>query len=110
MITFDCIVQEGFVSQDMRPDLAAELTRISSSILGGSPDDVEVEFTEIPQGYGFRGGEPSTTSSVRGRIPDGCEQEVRVRLLQEINDMWCEITGCSIEQLVVSARDWSYQG
>ena len=110
MITFECTVQEGDVPEEIRPHLAAELARISTSILGGSPDDVDVEFNEIPKGYGFRGGEQSAMSSVRGRIPDGCEQEVRVQVLHEISDMWCEITGCSTDDLLVSARDRSHQG
>ena len=37
MIDFNCIVQEGFVPEEVRPGLAAELARISTSILGGSP-------------------------------------------------------------------------
>lgn len=110
MISFKCIVQEGCVPQEIRPDLTAELARSSTSILGGSPDDVEVEFDEIPEGYGFRGGEPSTTSLVRGHIPDGCHQAVRIQLLHEISDIWCQITGCATDELVVSARDRHYQG
>lgn len=105
MINFTCIIQEGVIPDDLRPNLVSELARISTSILGGSPDDVDVEFTVIPHGYGFRGGELSTTSLVSGHIPPGCEQETRVRLMQEICDMWCETTGCSVDELVVSARD-----
>ena len=83
-------------------------TRVSCSHPGGiSPltEDVEVEFTEIPYGYGFRGGELSTTSSVRGLIPPGCEQETRVQLMRAMSDMWIEVTGCSVDELTVSARD-----
>ena len=110
MITFECTVQEGDVPEEIRPHLAAELARISTSILGGSPDDVDVEFIEIPRGYGFSGGELASRSAVKGLIPDGCEQETRHRLLREISDRWCEITGCSTDDLVVSAHDRSHQG
>ncbi len=105
MISFTCIVQEGHVPEQIRPKLASELARISTSILGGDPSGVEVEFTEIPYGYGFRGGELSTTSSVRGLIPPGCEQETRVQLMRAMSDMWIEVTGCSVDELTVSARD-----
>ena len=105
MISFNCIIQEGVIPDDLRPNLVSELARISTSILGGSPDDVDVEFTVIPHGYGFRGGELSTTSLVSGQIPPGCEQATRVQLMQQICDMWCETTGCSVDELVVSARD-----
>ena len=105
MISFNCIVQEGVVPDDIRPTLASELARISVNVLGGPPDDVQVEFTEIPYGYGFRAGELSRSSSVRGVIPAGCAQEVRVELMRQIYDMWMEVTGCSSDELGVSARD-----
>jgi hypothetical protein len=47
---------------------------------------------------------------VRGRIPDGCELETRHQLLREIADMWCDIAGCSIDEVGVSAIDQSYRG
>jgi hypothetical protein len=105
MYNFNCIIQEGVIPDDLRPDLVSGLARITTSILGGSAEDVDVEFTVIPHGYGFRGGELSTTSMVRGHIPPGCEQETRVELMQQLSDMWMELTGCSVDELVVSARD-----
>ncbi len=110
MISFDCIVHEGYVPEEMRSDLAAGLARVSTAILGGSPDDVDVAFVEIPRGYGFMGGEPASKSAVRGRIPDGCELRTRHRLLREISDMWCDIAGCSSDELGVSVLDQSYKG
>ena len=105
MISFNCIVQEEVISTRLRPELKAALARISTSLLGGSPEEVEAEFTVIPRGFGFRGGEISTTSMVRGLIPPKCVQEVRVDLMQQICDMWCETTGCGTDELIVSARD-----
>ena len=105
MITFNCTFQEGAIPDHLRPQLAAGLARISSQILGGSPDDVSVAFTQIPHGFGFRGGALSTTSTVRGRIPPGCDQPTRVRLMQAILDLWQEHTGCASDEVVVSARD-----
>ncbi len=105
MITFNCTIQEGMIPPELRPRLAAELARICASVLGEPPDDVSVDWTEIPHGFGFRGGKLSTTSAVRGRIPPGCPQETRVRLMQEIQDTWMALTGCTTDELVVSARD-----
>ena len=105
MINFNCIVQERAVEQGLWPALRSRLVEIATDVLGGSPDRVAVEFEVIPHGYGFRGGEISTTSLVRGSIPPGCEQEVRVDLMRRICDMWCEVTGCTVDELIVSARD-----
>ena len=107
MISFNCIVQEGVIPPRIRPELQSALARISTSLLGGAPEDVAVDFTEIPRGFGFRGGEISTTSLVRGSVPPGCRQEIRLVLMQQICNMWCATTGCATDELIVSARDRS---
>ena len=105
MITFNCTIQEGIVPDDLRPQLASELARITTGFVGGNPDEVSVNWIEIPHGFGFRGGRLSTTSAVRGEIPPGLQQETRVELMQSIQDMWMGLTGCTTDELVVSARD-----
>ena len=105
MISFNCVIQEGVIPDDLRPTLSSELSRISADVLGGSPDSVAVKYEVIPHGFGFRGGEVSTTSSVRGLLTEPLDQETRVVLLQQLCDMWCEVTGCSIHEVIVSARD-----
>ena len=104
-IEFECIVQEGFVPSHLRPELVAGLARVCSSVLGEPSNSVEVRFTEVPKGSGFRGGEPSTTSLVLGQIPPGCQSQVRTQLLIDIGDMWCELTGCATDEVVVAATD-----
>ena len=105
MISFNCRVQEGVIPDDLRPTLSSELARISADVLGGSADDVAVNYEVIPHGFGFRGGEVSTTSSVRGLLAEPLDQETRVELLHQLCDMWCEVTGCSVHEVIVSARD-----
>ena len=91
--------------EETQADLAAALTRIAAGIFGGSPDEIPVEFAEIPHTFGFRGGELSTSSMVRAVIDPGCEQEVRVEFMQQVQDAWCDILGCTVDELVVSAAD-----
>ena len=105
MINFNCIVQEGLIPEELRGLLVSELTRIGCAVLGVAPGGVVVGFTQIPHGFGFRGGELSTTSLVRADIPLGCEQAVRVEFMEQIQDMWRKVTGCTTDELVVSARD-----
>lgn len=104
-ITFNCTIQEGMIPDALRPRLAAELARVATGIIGGDPAEVAVHYIEIPYGFGFRGGQLSTTSAVRGEIPPGCDQDTRVRLMRAIQDLWMELTGCTTDELVVSARD-----
>ena len=110
MIHFECTVQAGCLSDDLRPRLASAIEKACRDALGHDGSPVEVSWTVIPEGFGFRGGQPSTTSLVRGQIPDGCDQETRSRMLRSIGDSWCRITGASAGELMVSARDRSWSG
>ncbi len=110
VITFECTVQEGCVSDELRPGLESAIEKVCDDVLGQDEGPVTVSWTVIPKGFGFRGGVPSTTSLVRGRIPDGCDRDTRSRILESIGDAWCRITGASQHELMVSARDWSWSG
>ena len=107
MINFECIVQEGCVPEDARPRLTAELVRIGASVLGGSPGDVDVEFTEVPRGFGFRGGKPSTTSIVGVRLPDGSEPRKWALMLREIKSGEAALyAACSLGGWLPRAPAW----
>ena len=105
LITFNCIIQEGVIGEELQQRLAAELVHISGEVLNEPADDVSVGFEIVRRGYGFRGGEPSTTSLLRGRITPGLQQEAREVYMQRILDRWCELTGCSVDEVVINAAD-----
>ena len=104
-VRFNCTMQEGVIGEDVRARLAEGLVAVTGTVLGTDAADTSVDFEDIPHSYGFRGGELSTTSLVRGSIEGGVEQPVRVELMMAISDMWMEISGCTVDDLVVSARD-----
>lgn len=110
MIVLDLFLQEGCVADTLRPTLAASLEAASLAVLGADAGPVEIRWTVIRKGFGFRGGRPSTTSLVRGRIPDGCDSKTRANLLRTIGEAWCRVTGAGEEEVVVSACDWSWSG
>ena len=104
-INYTCIVQEGIVPDDQRAKLAAEIRRISATVLEIDEDGIGVEYYEVRHGFGFRGGEVSTTSTVRGQLTEAIDQETRVDLMTQILNMWMSETGCDVDELLVSARD-----
>ena len=110
MINFQCIVQEGCIPESVRADLEKSISGISLRILGNDQGPVNISWSEIPKGFGFRGGEPSTSSLVRGQIPDGCDSATRAKLLIDLSRSWYDISGTTEEELVISARDMSWQG
>ncbi len=63
-VSFECIVQEGCVPENVRPKLAAELARISASLLGGGGSfaDADVVF------LGLQEPEPGEEAAYADRI------------------------------------------
>ena len=109
MITYNCTIQEGVIPEEQRQILNQRLVQIGAEILGVAPDEISVNYEVIPHGFGFRGGELSTSSSVRSRIPDGFSQDKRVEFMQAVQDMWTQVTGQTTAELVVGAADASYR-
>ena len=103
-ITFACTMQEGHIPQSTREPLAQALADAAKQVAGLDLAG-EVRFADIPQGFGFRGGEPSTTSLVRGAVPGGIDQDTRVALMTRICEVWSDISGATIDELVVSVAD-----
>lgn len=110
MVTFEFFVQEGCVADESRARIVADVEGVCAAVLGAEAGPVSVSWTVIPKGFGFRGGEPSTTSLVRSRIPDGYDSDVRARFLRSIAATWCNLTGATEDEVIVSARDWSWTG
>ena len=98
------------MSGDLKPRIASELEAICREAFGSASGEAAMEWTVIAKGYGFRGGRPSTTSLVRARVPDGCDKGTRARFLRAVGDAWCRVTGAAEDEVIVSARDWSWAG
>ena len=102
---FQVLLHEGVIDPRLQPRLAQELRRIYARNLGGAEDDVSVDVAEIPQGRFFTAAQPSRSSLVGGSVPAGTSPTERTRLMSEITSMWCEITGCTPDEVVVSISD-----
>lgn len=104
-INYTCIVQEGIVPDDLREKLAAGIKRISASVLDIDEGGIGVEYYEVRHGFGFRGGEISTTSTVGGQLTEAIDQDTRVDLMTQIMNMWLGETECAVDEFMVSVRD-----
>ena len=99
------IVHEGVIPEALYPELAAGLGRVYAGLFEVPAAEIGVDFTELPRGRFFTAGEPSTSSIIAGTVPAGTPNEGRHRLLAEITALWCEGTGCTPHQVVVTAAD-----
>lgn len=102
---FRAILHEGVVSEAVRPVLADGIRRVYSALFEVPGEAVIVDFTELARGRFFTAGRPSTSSIVAGTVPSGTSTAQRHRLLSEITALWCETTGCTPHEIVVTAGD-----
>ncbi len=110
MVSLECFVQEGCVPAGLRVRLESAIQETCFAQFGRGAGKLATQWTVIARGCGFRGGKPSTTSLVRARIPDGCGRETRAAFLRSVGDRWCQITRARPDEVIVSARDWSWEG
>ena len=97
-----CMVQDGQVSDSQKQVLEQGLGAISARFFG---TPAETAWTTVASGNGWTGGQPSSTSLVVMYVPRGIDQEMRTSILEAICDLWTETTGCSISEIVATARD-----
>ena len=94
-----CLLQEGQLSQENVSRLEKDIENVVEEHLASA---VKQSWVVIPKGNGFIGGEPSTSSLVLLTTPD-IEQAARVDLLGAMRDLWTEVTGCSVDEVMINA-------
>ena len=102
MILCGCMVQEGQIPEPQVQLLEAGLGDIGARYF---EQPVTTSWTTIAKGNGWTAGAPSSTSIVVMYVPPGLDQETRTSLLSSICDLWSDTTGCSINEIVATARD-----
>jgi hypothetical protein len=99
------ILHEGVVPETLRSELAAGLGGAYARLFRVPAAEIGVDFTVLPRGRFFTAGRPSRSSIIAGTVPAGTPDERRHRLLSEITALWCEVTGCTPHEVVVTAAD-----
>ncbi len=99
MMSCYCLIQEGQLSQGNMSRLKKSIENIVEEHLASG---VKQSWVVIPKGNGWKAGEPSTSSLVLLTTPD-IEQAARVDLLGAIRDSWTEVTGCSVDEIMINA-------
>ena len=99
------ILHEGVVPEALQPELAAGLGRVYAGRFGVPAAEIGVDFTVLSRGRFFTAGEPSRSTIIACGVPAGTTDVQRHRLLAEITGLWCEITGCTPHEVVVTAAD-----
>lgn len=102
---FQVILHEGVVDKKVQSRVTRQLRRIYADLFDVAEDQVAVDITEIPRGRFFTAAKPSNSSLVGVGVPAGTSNADRTHLMSEITAMWCQVTGCTPDEIVVSASD-----
>jgi phenylpyruvate tautomerase PptA (4-oxalocrotonate tautomerase family) len=105
MPLYSAITQDGTVSVETKAQLAAEITRIHSTVMKVPKSFVRVIFLSYPAGSGFTGGEPAPTASLNCVLRSGHTLEEKTDMLQQLWAMFQDLTGIATEQLAISLQE-----
>ena len=105
MADYACILQEGQAPERKRAELAEGLKRLGRELLGDAPAGAEISWISVPQGFGFTAGSPSTTSIVVRSVPEGFPEDRREAFMTEVCELFTQVTGCTKNEIVVTALD-----
>jgi hypothetical protein len=105
MPQYACIIQDGQAAHRKQDALAEGLRRIGRDAFGDDPRATEIAWVVLKEGFAWTAGEPSTSSVVVRSVPVGFPAAQREAFLRSVCDLWTTVTGCSIEEIVVTAWD-----
>jgi hypothetical protein len=100
-----CLIQEGQAPSREQDALAEGLRRIGQESFGDDPSATDTSWVVVKRGSAWTGGEPSTSSIVLRSVPVGLALDRREAFMRRVCDLWKEVTGCSIDEIVVTAWD-----
>lgn len=105
MRQYVCMIQEGQTADRKRPELAEGLRRIGQEAFGDDPAATGISWNVVKKGFAWTAGEPSTSSIVVRSVPVGLSLDRREAFMRQVCDLWTNVTGCSVQEIVVTAWD-----
>ena len=105
MADYVCILQEDQDPESKRGELAEGLKRIGREVFRDAPEGGEIRWISIREGFGFTAGSPSTSSLVIRSVPVGFPDDQREAFMNRVCDLWTDVTGCTRNEIVVTAFD-----
>jgi phenylpyruvate tautomerase PptA (4-oxalocrotonate tautomerase family) len=102
---YTSITEEGFVSAAVKQSVAAEITRIPSTIMKVPENFVRVVFLTYSPGSGFTAGKPAPTATLNRVLRVGHTSDEKADMLRQRWAMFQEKTGVAADQLALSLQE-----
>jgi phenylpyruvate tautomerase PptA (4-oxalocrotonate tautomerase family) len=105
MPIYTCITTAKTLADDTKAAVAAEITKIHSSITGAPSSFVHVVFQELPATNVFTDATPSQPLLITGVIRAGRADTDKMRLAADISSSSSRIAGIPEERILVNIAD-----
>jgi phenylpyruvate tautomerase PptA (4-oxalocrotonate tautomerase family) len=105
MPVYTCISTTKTLADDTKAALAAEITKIHSSVTGAPTSFVHVVFQELPATNVFTDSSPSQPLLITGVIRAGRADADKVRLAKDISSNSSRIAGIPEARILVNIAD-----
>jgi phenylpyruvate tautomerase PptA (4-oxalocrotonate tautomerase family) len=105
MPVYTCISTTQTLADDTKAALAAEITKIHSSVTGAPTSFVHVVFQELPATNVFTDSSPSEPLLISGVIRAGRADADKVRLAKDISSNSSRIAGIPEARILVNIAD-----
>jgi phenylpyruvate tautomerase PptA (4-oxalocrotonate tautomerase family) len=105
MPVYTCVSTAKTLADDTKAAVAAEITKIHSSITGAPTSLVHVVFQELPASNVFTDASPSRPLLITGVIRAGRADTDKMRLATDISSSSSRITGIPEERILVNITD-----
>jgi phenylpyruvate tautomerase PptA (4-oxalocrotonate tautomerase family) len=105
MPLYTAITEEGTVSDESKAKIAAEITRIHSTLMKVPKNFVRVVFLSYSKGSGYTAGEAAPTAALNCVLRSGHTAAEKTALLKELWSMFLAHTGVATNQLAISIQE-----
>src|ERR1700727_889902 len=99
MPLYTVITQEGFLSTETNSKIAAEITRIHSTVMNVPRNFVRVVFLSYPEGSGYTAGTAAPTAAVNCVLRSGHGVAEKADMLRQLWSMFQNLRGIATETL-----------
>ena len=102
---YTAIIEEGTISTEIKAKIAAEITRIHTTVMKVPKNYVRVVFLSYPKESGFSGEGQAQTASLNCILRSGHTVEEKTNMLQQLWTMFQSLTGIATDQLALSLQE-----
>jgi phenylpyruvate tautomerase PptA (4-oxalocrotonate tautomerase family) len=105
MPLYTAITEHDRVSDETKARIAAEITRVHSTVMKVPKSFVHVIFLSYPKHSGYTAGETAPTASLNCVLRSGHSVEEKTELLKQLWSLFQELSGVATDQLAVSLQE-----